>query len=334
MNSNEHTCERAGEYSFGPEHGRRRSPAARVAIILAKIAVFGAVLYFVVAALAAQLSKISWGELKISSGYLAAAFGCVIIAWAIMPFAYMSLLRRLCRTMSKTDLVGGILVAQLGKYVPGKFGSVLGIVYYLRKHGVDTKSSLSSVVITDGLYVVVGLITALPMVMWGPYADVLPMARVWCPILMVVGLLCLHPRVFGGVMNFALRKLGMEPIQSLPRFRDYAAPMLALLLQFIVMGAGLWLMSNSLGEVSASLLPISISALALGNTLGFMVLFIPAGIGIQEIAILALFTPLVGPQAAMLAVGMRLARTTADIVLAAAGAILLAAVKSRRETKV
>ncbi len=328
-----HTLPQGQTHPAGAEVKKKRSWPARIAIIMLKIAVFAVVAYFVARALADQLGRISWERLEVSIPYLLASLGCVVAAWSILPLAYILMLRRLCRDLPWGALAGGIMVAQLGKYVPGKVASPLGMVYYLRTHGVDSKSALGSIIITDGLYIVVGLLTGFPLMLWGPYARRLPLAWAWCPALMIIALACLHPRIFSAMMNFALKRLGMAPIQTLPGFRNYIAPAAALLVQFVLMGAGVWLMARSLGEISPRLLATCVSALALGNTLGFMVLFIPAGIGIQEFAILALFTPMVGVHAAMLAVGMRLFRTTADILLAVVGAILLVAARIKKPAR-
>jgi hypothetical protein len=74
----------------------------------------------------------------------------------------------------------------------------------LRRFKVPGPIALAVVLVMDGLAVLTGLITGSPLLLWGPVRKILPTGWLWCGIVVIVGIVCLHPRVYGRLLNFAL----------------------------------------------------------------------------------------------------------------------------------
>jgi len=142
-------------------------------------------------------------------------------------------------------------------------------------------------------------------------------------VLWACGIVALHPRVFGGLVNFLLKKLGRAPLASVPSAGKYVVPVIASFAQWLFAGLALWLMTAAVIEVSPRLIPLFIATAALATTAGYLALFAPGGIGVRELLYLQTLGPMMGPQnAAMVAVvvvAMRLVQTVVELGLAAVG---------------
>ena len=311
--------ETAAPASRSPQQSRAKAAL----VTLVKWLVFLAVLFFVGRALARQFAAVTWDELHVDLPTLALAAAGVLVAKAMAFVYYGLLLGRFCPFPGWVPMMTSVWVAQIAKYLPGKVGNVIGMVVLLRRHRVPGQAAVSTVIIIDGLSVILGIMVAIPLTLWEPVASRLPMAWLWCLLLLAAGGLCLHPRVFGAAGNRLLRAFGYRPFASLPKARDYLAPVVAMLGQFLLLGVGYWLMGRSIAAAPVSALPIFICAIVTASIAGFVAFFAPAGLGVQEGLLMVILAPVIGAgSAALIAVVMRLAQTLADVVLALAGYVI------------
>jgi len=301
-----------------PQPVRRRWTRAALAAV--KWALFIAVLVFVVQALVERFAEVEWAGVQIHPGWAAAGIAAMLLAFGMLFLPYHLVIRRLGPRVPWPEVMADVWVGQLAKYVPGKVGSVVGIAYLLHKRGVPARMSVAAIVMVDGLSIILGLMLAVPLTLWEPVQQVLPMAWLWCSVLIAAGLVCLHPRVFGGLWNFALRKLGQQPFDKLPRVRDLAGPMAALVGHFVLGGAALWLLARSFSDIGPESLPLMVAANALALVAGFLSVFAPAGFGVYEGVLLILAGPFIGEgPIAILVVAKRLVQTLSELALAAGG---------------
>lgn len=170
-----------------------------------------------------------------------------------------------------------------------------------------------------------------PLTLWPPISEAMPLAWLWCGLLLAGGLVCLHPRVFSSAANLALRKMG-RPALIMPRAMRYVLPLTGSLVQLVLQGIGTWLLARAITEVPLGTVPLFISAAALGQTLGFVAVFAPAGLGVREGILLLIFNPLLGvDKAAVVVVASRVVVTLADVVTAAVGYVSIRAAKAGRD---
>ena len=71
--------------------------------------------------------------------------------------------------------------------------------------------------------------------------DHLPLAWLWCVLLILLGLICLHPRVFYAAENFIVAKLRQPLLPEIGRIRYYLFPIALLLISQVTSGLTLWL---------------------------------------------------------------------------------------------
>jgi len=289
-----------------------------------KWALFALVAYFVGRALVGRFADMAWSDLALRPGWAVAAFLTMLVALAWSSVPYHLLLKRFGGAPGGWAVLASIWVSRIGVYVPGKVGALMGTVWLLRRYRVPAQRSAGAAVMCDGISTIVGLLLAVPLTLWTPVASRLPLAWLWCLILVAVGLVCLHPRVFGGLCNLALRKLGRQPFDTLPRARDLLGPALAIALQLVLAGSALWMLCRAATDVPLSALPLLISGNALAGVAGFLSFFAPAGLGVQEGILIIILGPVAGPSAAaVITVVRRLLRTVGDVLMAGAGLLLL-----------
>jgi hypothetical protein len=308
-----------------PQAAAASSRARRIAGAIVKWGLLAAVLVFVGRALYHNFGEVRWSEIRFDAALMALAVASVAAARAIVFLPYALLVSRFGHRPPWSGMIGAVWISQVARYVPGKVSSVVSMALALRRYGVPDQVAVSTLVIVDGLSVVIGMLVAIPITLWEPVRQFLPMAWLWCILGMAAALVCLHPRVFGTVGNFLLVRIGYKPFASLPRLRDYVRPALALALTYVLFGVGYWLMARSLGaEAAPADLPIFICAVTVVLIGGFLAFFAPAGLGVQEGLLLVLLGPMIGAgPAAIIAVLMRLLQTVTEAGLGAVGLALL-----------
>jgi glycosyltransferase 2 family protein len=297
---------------------------------LIKWTLFLLVIYFVGRALWQQFEQIEWATVQFRAWPVAAAVVCMLGVSSVQMISYRMLLAAYAHAPSWLNMAAVAWVPPLGKYVPGKIASIAGAVYLLRRLDVPPAVALSVVLVLDGLAVVAGLITGAPLLMWEPVRQYLPSAWMWCIAMIVGGIIVLHPRVFGTLVNVALRRLKRPPLERLPSLRCYIVPVICAFTQWLFAGMALWFMTRAItDEVPITRLPLFVSIAALAMTISYLALFAPGGLGVREEIYRRTLTIILGPQSALIVVAMRLAQTLVEILVASIGLLVLRSMKRR-----
>lgn len=215
---------------------------------------------------------------------------------------------------------------RVGKYVPGKAMSVIGAVWLLGREGVPAPAATTAVLVKTGVVTLVSLIVAAPVTLMLEVRQGFP-AALWITLgLIAIFALCLHPRVFRGVADRVLRRLGRPPLQRFPRAADYAGAIACAAGQWVMTGLALLLAARVVADVPFADVLLYVPAASLAAALGFVAVFAPAGLGVQEGVLLLVLSPTLGAgPAALVAVLMRLLQTISDVTAALAGMAILRA---------
>lgn len=234
-------------------------------------------------------------------------------------------------------VTGPILATtQMGKYLPGNVAHHLGRVFVARERGLDTGSTLLSMGYETLLVLVacahVGALTFL----WSPPAtlDEWPLARYRSPLIVVISIGALAvmlaaPRLAGVITRLRSGGEGTTatPVQVHPGWRTSLACYLVYCLNYVLVGAGLWVVASTLSAapVGAADLVLLVGAFASSWILGFVAPGAPAGLGIRE-AVLSLWlgSSFGAPAAVALIVMLRIATTLGDLLNFIWGSIALA----------
>lgn len=304
--------------------GRQTTHRLRSALWLAvKLALLAVVLLFVMRALADRFAKLDWAEHRPNPWWLMGAAGLLLAGDVLFGVGYRSLLGAFSAPPPWPAVFAVAWVSKLGKYLPGKVASVVGAAWLLKKHNVPTSVGMASNLIIIALFVIIGLLVSTPLLL---QSHDLPggFSRLGFAALLAGGLVCLHPRVFVGGANFALRILGRDPIRVHPRLRDYLVPALMLLVQWVLFGMAFWFAAQSVHHIGVERLPHFVSGAALAATLGFVAVFAPAGVGVREGIFMLVVEPVADASAVAIAVvTIRLFQTLVELALAGIGLLIL-----------
>jgi glycosyltransferase 2 family protein len=274
--------------------------------------------------LSKQIVQVDWRAIHIRPIPIALAALCLLAVPPVQLLSYRTLLGAYAQAPPLRVMAAVAWIPPLGKYVPGKVASLAGAVYLLRKFQIPAAIALGVVLVMDGLAVVSGLITGSPLLLWDPVRRIIPNGWIWCAVLVTVGIVCLHPAIFGRLLNLALRRLKRPPLERMPDLGHYLVPVLCAFAQWILAGAALWFIANSVANVDAGRLPLFVAIAGLGYTVSYLMLFAPGGLGPREAIFHATLSLLISPGfSAISVVMMRLVQTLTELTAALVGVIML-----------
>ncbi|MEU4281596.1 MULTISPECIES: YbhN family protein [Nocardiopsis] len=242
-----------------------------------------------------------------------------MLAWRALLAGMGSPLPR--RTAARVMFVG-----QLGKYLPGSVWAFVAQVELARDWNVPRTRGAAATLLAVGVTVAAGLAVA---------AVALPLSSAeaarrwwWALALAPVLLAALHPRVVGWGIRLAARPFARfrEVAEAGPldvRGRSMAAAVGWTLVAWVPLGLHVWLLTWAVGGEALRSLGPAVGAYALAWTLGLLVVFAPAGLGVREAVLVVALSPVVDAGAALVvAVLSRLVMTVADVAWAGLSVLL------------
>ncbi|MDZ7779704.1 MAG: lysylphosphatidylglycerol synthase domain-containing protein [Gemmatimonadota bacterium] len=217
-------------------------------------------------------------------------------------------------SLSTHRAISIFMVANLGRYVPGKVWQIAGLAALSRNAGVPVATATAAAVAGQGVALIAAGLLGTITFIGGP-----PPYATWGTVALVVllGLLLLAsiPRVYATVLGAWFRLARTEEPRALPRAQ--VLRWLALyLLNWLIYAAAFWLLTMSFGLRGS---PVAVgSSFAAAYVLGYVMVFAPAGLGPREGFLIAFLTPQFGGGAAgMIAIVARLWTTLVEVVPAA-----------------
>ncbi|HEU4676466.1 MAG TPA: lysylphosphatidylglycerol synthase transmembrane domain-containing protein [Motilibacteraceae bacterium] len=232
-----------------------------------------------------------WGEVarelgRLDVGALVASLVLAVVAVACSGAAWARVLADLGSPVPARPAARLFFVSQLGKYVPGSVWPVVVQMRLGRALGVPRTRTALAFVITVGLSIVVGGLVGL--------AGLPALARhgasavPWLVAVAAgVGVVVLHPRVLNGALSLALRLLRRPPLEQPLPGRGIGAVTLWLLAFWVAAGLHIWVLAVDLGAPAGRSLPAAVGGFALAFCAGVLVVLLPAGAGVREVALTA-----------------------------------------------
>ncbi|PZE26425.1 UPF0104 family protein [Curtobacterium sp. MCBD17_028] len=209
-------------------------------------------------------------------------------------------------------------LSQIGKYIPGSVWPIVAQADLGREHKVPAAKSVAvgmlTLLVSCGAGVCVAAVT-IPFVAPGAFRTY------WFVLLLVpIVVAALHPSVLGFGMRLASRVTRRElgqltiPYPTLARAFGWAA------LAWGLFGTHIALVLSPLAHLRPGVFLLVIGGYALAWLVGFVVFFLPAGLGGREATLTALLVagvPLASGTAVSVAVMSRVLLTVVDVVFAA-----------------
>jgi hypothetical protein len=218
--------------------------------------------------------------------------------------------------LSARDAVPIFMIANLGRYVPGKVWQIAGLAALARGKGVAPATAAGAAVLGQGVAVIGAMAVGVGALLAGPEAY-----RPWgivglASVVVLAGLLAV-PRVSVGLARawFRLARSDARPDLGDAHMLRWLA---LYTLNWALYAASFWVLVLSLGFGDGS--PVAVgSAFAAAYVLGYAMIFAPAGLGPREGFLIVFLTPHLGAAAAgVVAIVARVWTTLVEIVPAAA----------------
>jgi len=251
--------------------------------------------------------SLSWRLIALSSVVLLAGYFLTGIVWALIVTNLGG------PQVPVTAAIRVFMIANLGRYVPGKVWQIAGLAVLGKDLGVPPQTAAAAAVLGQGVALVGASLIGLEAVA----ALSLPGLPRWVVVVAVFGSVSvgLLPPVFRAATGLWFR-LARTPAPDNLR-PAHALVWLALgLLNWLLFAGAFWILVRGLGQ-EVALIPTA-SAFAAAYVFGYVMIFAPAGIGVREAALITLLTPHTGPASAGgVAVIARLWTTVIEVVPAA-----------------
>ena len=269
---------------------------------------------------------------RLNAAWLAASFLAALLALVASAAMWRSLLADLGSRLPVRVAGRVFLVSQLGKYLPGSVWPVLAQMELARDHGVPrTRAATASILVmvmnlASGLFVAA---VTIPV-----FAGDVAVRYRWMFLAAPVILAFLHPRILNPLLALALRVARRPPMEHTLRLRDVTRVFAWSLAAWLAYGVHTWLLVLGIGTHAPSALPLAIGGFALAFCAGFLVVIVPAGAGVRDVALAAALSPVVGAGGAIVvSLASRLVLVVADLASAGGAAITArGALRANRST--
>ena len=212
------------------------------------------------------------------------------------------------------------MVANLGRYVPGKVWQIAGLAYLAKREGVQASVATGAAILGQGIAVLGAALVGLGVFLganelWGEIGwgeAVVGFGGAVAIITVVV-----VPKFFRQVVGFWFRITKTDlPVDGLGKGNAGLRWLILYVMNWGIYATAFWLLYLSFGE-SGTFLQVG-PAFAAAYVAGYIAIFAPAGAGIREGVLVVLLQPIMAREAAVvLAVIARLWTTALELIAAA-----------------
>jgi uncharacterized membrane protein YbhN (UPF0104 family) len=244
-----------------------------------KIMIVAVVLFFFVRYLYKNWSLVSQYQWKFQYELLAISLLLVIFNFIFLIEVWRKLLSALGYTLGFKKAFKIWFYSSMGKYIPGKLWSIMGMVYLCEKEGIPKGATLTSAILNQAFNMVGGLI--LVAILSGRKL----FGHLPTTFYLVFGLILiisLYPSLMEKLLNFFLRIMKKEKLKIKLSFRQNLGLVSLYMIAWIVYGLAFSIFIKSLASYSFNLFPFITAIFAFSYIVGFLSVFVPGGIGVRE----------------------------------------------------
>lgn len=259
---------------------------------IASIGVFLSIVHSGSSAFAEFKWQVNFTWLLLSLIPLLTAFLTGALGWSVI-------LRLIGIQVPLTTVVRIWLISQLGKYLPG------GTVWYTASRivlsaevGITASQTVKGILLETVFLIVGGATFFLLSLTVGWQRNSLSLALSATSVVLV-SLVLLWPPVFAFVTRNVYRVVGLEYEAALLKPRDLFLIAAYYTGQWVLLGCAFLFLVNALYPLSVSQAPAVAGAFAISCVIGYLVIFVPGGIGVREASLMTILTGLMPFPAAM-----------------------------------
>lgn len=274
-----------------------------------------------------------WGKLpdydwRFRPGWLVAAFACVLLFYAIQPELWRVILHALGERGDPVQLRAAWAKSLIARYVPTSALMVVGRVVLAERAGITKRVCLASIVYELGLGICAAVIGGAYFAITLPQLEDTP-ARFAILLVIPIALVGLHPRVFKPLADWALGKLGREPLPKALPYRAVLMLVPAYLIGWALVGTGLFAFASALHDMPAAKLLYVAAAYPVAFCVSVLTFVVPSGLGARDATLATALDQVVHSLtlATAIAVAFRIFQTAVE--LGYVGAVTLLARRAR-----
>ena len=270
----------------------------------------------------AEVGTVDWALVGLNVPYLVLSVALLFVTFGIASALWSrNLVEFGERRAGVVEGAAILVIANLGRYVPGKILALAGLAVLARRRGMSGVRAVGAAVTAQ----MVSLLGAVAVGGWVAVWSV-GTARAWpvaLAIAAVAGLLAFL--CFGGagaLLRRILQRRGHTGELPDPSGRTLLRLLPGYILNWLVHGAAFFCLGRGLDlEIG---LGVGITAFAAAYFTGYVAVFAPGGLGIRESSLAGLLAPILGLEASVvLAALQRVWITAAELVGAGIGTLVL-----------
>ena len=210
----------------------------------------------------------------------------------------------------KTGAIRLFMIANLGRYIPGKIWQIAGLTALAKDRGVPPGTAVGAAVLGQGIALVAAAGLGI-----GLYYVILPPGYFGLISIVLIGsvvVLATIPVSFKAGAKLWLSFRGSQTIET-PNPTSGLRWLLLYLVNWIVYALAFWMMVVSF-DSDISLIPVA-AAFPAAYVLGYLMIFAPAGLGVREGFLIVFLSPHLGlGPSGVIAVVARLWTTLTEVV--------------------
>jgi len=297
---------------------RRRKWLLRVGQVI----VLGLIAYFWGRSLWSSWSDLSSYQWRFNAGYLAASLVLLLIHIYLLAQIWRWTLGKLGLRRPWVETTRIWALSQIARYLPGGVWDVAGRLVLASRAGYSRSIVSVSILLEMVLQTVSAIIIFLVSLLFWQDATIARTA-LWAIPLIPAGLVALHPRFLNTILGLAARlmKADFKPVPL--RYRDVFSLLSLHLLARMMIGSGFYLFALAVYPWNLAGWPVAVGVFAAAWVIGFLVVFVPMGLGVREgVMTLLLGAYLPVAPATVITIGFRIWIALRDIIFAGLGWLL------------
>ncbi len=250
-----------------------------------------------------------WPQLRdtdyhLQGGALLLSLTMLVLLFVLDAFGWLIILSSLAHSPPHLESIRIWLLSSIARYIPGGIWSYVSRAEMTSKQGVDLPSISVALFLETLLLAASSFVAGLPaLIIANGYS-----LGWWQPLLLVVAtMIVFHPASLQLLQKLP-GKLGKSFSRiNLPSFRQMAGLYLYYLIFWCLFGVAFVVFVNMLHPLTETQwLPVA-SSIGLSFFSGFVMVFVPGGIGVRESVLYLLLTPVIpAPDALLIAIGSRI----------------------------
>jgi glycosyltransferase 2 family protein len=202
------------------------------------------------------------------------------IALASTVFIYRLIFKELAGAqISYLQTFRVINITNIGRYLPGKLWSVVGLIFYTSEYGINKKQTTLAVITNEVAGKASGLVLG---ICYFFFSDSLKGYLPAMIILLVGCMIVIHPWVLDKIINTGLRIFKKQTIEIEFSYWSILKFVLIFIISWLLHSLAFYVLVNSMAPLGSVNLIKFATILPLCWVIGYIILLAPGGLGVRE----------------------------------------------------